>query len=90
MFEHKKLWVKDIFFGLCKKDKKILLRYFEAPKIALFLHKSHRILFFREILCADIECPDVHPEFFFIFFGVFKYVFWAMGASTPMSQNRYP
>jgi hypothetical protein len=40
--------------------------YFEAPKI-VFLHKSHKILFFHDILCANIECPDVHLEFIFIF-----------------------
>jgi hypothetical protein len=45
----------DIFFGLCKKTKKYHVKsYFEAPKIYRF-NLGHNKVFFREILCANIE-----------------------------------
>jgi hypothetical protein len=60
----------------CVRKTKILLEDILKHRKLPFLHKSHRILFFREILCADIECPDVHPEFFFHIFWAFSNMFF--------------
>jgi hypothetical protein len=60
---HTILWEKDIFCGLCKKDKKNISweGTYEHQRL-YFLHKN------AEILCADIEYLDVHLKFIFRFF----------------------
>jgi hypothetical protein len=62
---HIKFYGKKTFFvGCIKKTNKIMVRdyYSEALKI-IILHKSHKMLFFREILYVDIEHLDVHLDF---------------------------
>jgi hypothetical protein len=53
-----------------------------------FLHRPKKLSFLREILCANIECPDV-PEDILKKLNILKYDFYATGVSTPMTQSEY-
>jgi hypothetical protein len=41
---------------------------------------------FPENMCANIECLDVHAQFYF---RIFKMCFHIVGSYTPMSRNEY-
>jgi hypothetical protein len=48
------------------------------------------MFFFVKNLCANIEYPDLHENFFFRFFWHLKFVFYTffiIGSYTPESQN---
>jgi hypothetical protein len=71
------------FVGCVKKQKKsrekLILKLVQKKKLILkhkklsFLGKSHKMLIFSQILCANLECPDVHSEFFqnFLIFQIY-------------------
>jgi hypothetical protein len=52
-------------------------------------YPCHKNVVSTRFLCADIECVDVPLDIFLEFLNIFKYNFYAMGASTPMSQSEY-
>jgi hypothetical protein len=84
MFAHKVIWKKDILRGVCKKRQK---KKKVVPWIPILEHQKMSSI--HETSCANIECLDLHLDIFFKIFRHLKYVFWAMGASTPMSQNAF-
>jgi hypothetical protein len=38
-----------------------MITYFEPQKMS-FLHRLQKMSFLREILCANIECLDIHTD----------------------------
>jgi hypothetical protein len=54
----------DIFCGLCKKDKKILIQsHFLTPKF-VFLYMTQKMSGFMLLFCEHIECQDVYANIF--------------------------
>jgi hypothetical protein len=68
MFSHKLSWKKRYFCGLDKKDNFWCSKIAFHESLFVFLHRPQKIFVLHKILCANIECSDVHPELFFIIF----------------------
>jgi hypothetical protein len=81
------LWGKDIFVGCVKIQINVVWEAILKQRKLLFLHKSQEISFFRETLCADIECADVNLEFFFQIFWHFKICFLNSGCIYSYEQK---
>jgi hypothetical protein len=73
-----------------KKANKCLVENSFGHQKLSFLHRPWENNIFRDTLCPGIECGEVHPEFFFGILEILKYVFFAIGASTSMSQIGFP
>jgi hypothetical protein len=75
MFAHKFSGKRNIFCVSLKKKK------FDAKNMTIhgtffvFLHRPHKMFFYLENLCTNIECPDVYAKFIFDFF-IFQNLFF--------------
>ena len=56
----------------------------------MFFYTCYKNIFSLKNLCANKRYTDVHPNVLFRNFGILKYSFLIVGASTPTSQTRFP
>jgi hypothetical protein len=63
---------------------------FEHKKLSFFARDTINVFFFCKNLCINIECQDVHAQFYFRIFSYFKMCFYIVGSYAPMSRNEYP
>jgi hypothetical protein len=69
MFTHKVLQRKDIFYGMCKKDKKNdhVNNNVGTPKF-VFLQRPQKMFFSHETSWMNIKYLDVYIKIFFQYF----------------------
>ena len=73
MLAQKKLWWKDIFCDLCKKDKSgVLQKAFVRDMFLSFLHRSRKMSFHNEFFYANTKNVDAYLNFFSEIFDILK------------------
>jgi hypothetical protein len=82
---------EKIFFVACVKKTKNghVNSNVEAPKIFFFTEATKYVLFSRNFM-NEHKMSRCISIFFFEIFEYFEICFLVMGASTPMSQSRFP
>jgi hypothetical protein len=60
-----------------------------APKFVFFTEATKNVLFTRNFVNEHKMCGFISRYIFFKILNIFKYVFFIMGASTPMSQSGF-
>jgi hypothetical protein len=86
MFAHKFLGKRNILRGLFTNDKCFANNHVGASRFIFFFYMGHESLIFPGKFCTDIECLDIHAEFYLKFYYYSEMCFSHNSFISPMSQ----